>query len=129
MDGRAGTARCVVARPHAQSPASSQPIGVLRRAASAGSGEGRPGLRRYMERDFSRYLECGDFAHGSAWVRCESCKDELLVIFSCKGRGNCPSCNAKQTHVTAAHLVERVLPHVVLSAVDAVLSAPGVVGC
>jgi hypothetical protein len=30
----------------------------------------------------------------------------------CKGRGVCPSCNAKRAHVTAAHLVERVLPHV-----------------
>ncbi|HZI08223.1 MAG TPA: transposase zinc-binding domain-containing protein [Archangium sp.] len=65
-----------------------------------------------MERDFARYLECGVLAHGFARVRCESCKDELLVAFSCKGRGVCPSCNAKRAHVTAAHLVERVLPHV-----------------
>jgi transposase-like zinc-binding protein len=43
---------------------------------------------------------------------CESCKDELLVAFSCKGRGVCPSCSAKRAHVTAVHLVERVLPHV-----------------
>ncbi|MFY0573201.1 hypothetical protein ACN28S_01490 [Cystobacter fuscus] len=33
------------------------------------------GLPRYVERDF----------------------------FSCKGRGVCPSCNAKRAHVTAAH--------------------------
>ncbi|RKI53685.1 hypothetical protein D7X55_31000 [Corallococcus sp. AB049A] len=51
-------------------------------------------------------------AHGFARVRCESCKDELLVAFSCKGRGVCPSCNAKRAHVTAAHLVEGVLPRV-----------------
>ena len=51
-------------------------------------------------------------AHGFARVRCESCKDELLVAFSCKGRGVCPSCNAKRAHVTAVHLGERVLPHV-----------------
>ncbi|MFY0527668.1 transposase zinc-binding domain-containing protein [Archangium gephyra] len=70
------------------------------------------GLPRYVERDFARYLECGVLAHGFARVRCESCKDELLVAFSCKGRGVCPSCNAKRAHVTAAHLVERVLPHV-----------------
>jgi hypothetical protein len=70
------------------------------------------GLPRYVERDFARYLECGVLAHGFARVRCESCKDELLVAFSCKGRGVCPSCNAKRVHVTAEHLVERVLPHV-----------------
>ena len=51
-------------------------------------------------------------AHGFARVRCESCKDELLVAFSCKGRGVCPSCNAKRAHVTAVQWVERVLPHV-----------------
>ena len=70
------------------------------------------GLPRYVERDFARYLECGVLAHGFARVRCESCKDELLVAFSCKGRGVCPSCSAKRAHVTAMHLVEQVLPHV-----------------
>ena len=49
------------------------------------------GLPRYVERDFARYLECGVLAHGIARVRCESCKDELLVAFWYKGRGVCPS--------------------------------------
>jgi hypothetical protein len=70
------------------------------------------GLPRYVERDFTRYLECGVLAHGFARVRCEGCRDEMLVAFSCKGRGLCPSCNAKRAHVTAAHLVEQVLPQV-----------------
>ncbi|WP_147441770.1 transposase zinc-binding domain-containing protein [Corallococcus exercitus] len=70
------------------------------------------GLPRYVERDFASYLECGVLVHGFARVRCESCKDELLVAFSCKGRGVCPSCNAKRAQVTAVHVVERVLPHV-----------------
>lgn len=51
-------------------------------------------------------------AHGFARVRRESGKDEFLVAFWCKGRGVCPSCNAKRAHVTAVHLVEQVLPHV-----------------
>ncbi len=51
-------------------------------------------------------------AHGFARVRFESGKDELLVAFSCKGRGVCPSCHAKRAQVTAVHWVERVLPHV-----------------
>jgi hypothetical protein len=75
------------------------------------SQQGR-GLPRYVERDFARYLECGVLAHGFARVRCESCEDEILVAFSCKGRGVCPSCNAKRAQVTAVHLVEGVLPHV-----------------
>ncbi|RKG99039.1 hypothetical protein D7V97_32235 [Corallococcus sp. CA053C] len=49
------------------------------------------GLPRYVERDFARYLECGVLAHGFARVRCESCKDERLVAFSCKGRGGPPA--------------------------------------
>ncbi|MCI0572937.1 MAG: transposase zinc-binding domain-containing protein, partial [Myxococcaceae bacterium] len=70
------------------------------------------GLPRYVDREFARYLECGVLAQGFARVRCEGCKDEMLVAFSCKGRGVCPSCNAKRAHLTAAHLVEKVLPHV-----------------
>ncbi|MFY0528979.1 transposase zinc-binding domain-containing protein [Archangium gephyra] len=66
------------------------------------------GVPRYIERGFARYLECGGLAHGFARVRCES---ELLVTFSCKGRGVCPFCSAKRAQMTAAHPVERVLPH------------------
>ncbi|RKG92885.1 hypothetical protein D7V97_40465, partial [Corallococcus sp. CA053C] len=85
--------------------------GQPRHVAGGGSELGR-GQPRYVERDFAKYLECGGLAHGFARVRCERCKEELLVAFSCKGRGVCPSCNAKRAHVTAAHQVERVLPHV-----------------
>ncbi|WP_233262306.1 transposase [Vitiosangium sp. GDMCC 1.1324] len=70
------------------------------------------GLPRHVDRDFARYLECGVLAHGFARVWCGTCKDDLLVAFSCKGRGVCPSCNARRAHVTAAHLVEQVLPQV-----------------
>ncbi len=34
----------------------------------------------------------------------------MLVPFSCKSRGVCPSCKARRAHDTAIHLVERVLP-------------------
>jgi len=44
------------------------------------------------------------------------------VSFSCKGRGACPSCNAKRMAETAAHLVENVIPHVPVRQV--VLSLP-----
>ncbi|SEU39285.1 transposase zinc-binding domain-containing protein [Stigmatella erecta] len=58
-------------------------------------------LPRYVERDFARYLECGGLSHGFARVRGEGRKVELLVAFSCKGRGLCPSCTAKRAQVTA----------------------------
>jgi hypothetical protein len=39
-----------------------------------------------------------------------ACGHELLVPFSCKRRGLCPSCTARRAEDTAAHLVDRVLP-------------------
>ncbi len=60
------------------------------------------------------YLDCGVLAHGFARVRCKACGDGLLVAFSCKGRGICPSCTTRRAHDTAAHLTDAVLPAVPL---------------
>jgi hypothetical protein len=64
----------------------------------------------YVEREFRRYLECGILAHGFARTRCGQCGHDFLVAFSCKGRGVCPSCNARRMVATAAHLTDHVLP-------------------
>src|SRR5256885_14093624 len=55
---------------------------------------------------------CGILANGFARVRCASCRAEMLVAFSCKGRGFCPSCTTRRMQGTATHLVDRVLPRV-----------------
>jgi hypothetical protein len=68
------------------------------------------GLPRYVDRELVEYLRCGMLAHGFARVRCQACDDEILVAFSCKRRGICPSCTARRMADTAAHLVDRVLP-------------------
>jgi hypothetical protein len=70
------------------------------------------GVPRFVERELREYLRCGILAHGFARVRCDECKDEVLVGLSCKGRGICPSCTARRMHDTAAHLLDRVLPRV-----------------
>ncbi|MFZ4405529.1 MAG: transposase zinc-binding domain-containing protein [Pseudobdellovibrionaceae bacterium] len=44
-------------------------------------------------------------------AKCTSCPHEMLVAFSCKKRGFCPSCGARRMSETAAHLVDHVLPH------------------
>src|SRR5216683_2692173 len=75
-------------------------------------GEAGASLPRFVVGEFERYLACGILAHGFARVRCADCGDELLVAFSCKGRGFCPSCTTRRMHDTAAHLVDRVLPRV-----------------
>jgi hypothetical protein len=68
------------------------------------------GLPRYVERELAAYVRCGQLAHGFARVRCGACGDEIVVAFSCKRRGICPSCTARRMADTAAHLVDRVLP-------------------
>jgi hypothetical protein len=64
----------------------------------------------YVEREFRRYLECGILAHGFSRARCPECGHDFLVAFSCKGRGVCPSCNARRMAEIAAHLVDHVFP-------------------
>ena len=48
-------------------------------------------------------------ASGFARFRCTGCAREILVAFSCKGRGFCPSCCGRRMAALAAHLVDDVL--------------------
>ena len=68
------------------------------------------GLPRHVEGSFRRFLDCGIVERGFARVVCPSCRYEILVPFSCKTRGLCPSCDARRMAHGAAHLVDRVLP-------------------
>ena len=69
-------------------------------------------LPKYVQEELRRYLRCGDFAQGFTHARCEACGHDLLVAFSCKARGACPSCAGRRMANTAAHLVDRVIPAV-----------------
>jgi len=68
------------------------------------------GLPRFVEEEFSRYIDCGVIARGFMRVRCGACGDEIFVGFSCKRRGVCPSCTSRRALDAAAHLVSAVLP-------------------
>ncbi len=86
----------------------------LRRQASAGQFDGQGDHHTpapYVEKAFRKYLECGIFAHGFACARCDDCRHDYLVAFSCKGRGVCPSCNTRRMAEAAAHLTDHVFPH------------------
>ena len=63
-----------------------------------------------VQREFEDYLRCGRLKHGFLRVRCESCRAEHLVAFSCKRRGFCPSCGARCMAESAALLVDEVFP-------------------
>ena len=62
--------------------------------------------------EFRSYLACGRPEHGFIRVKCDGCTHELLVAFSCKKRGFCPSCGAWRMVETTAHLIDHVIPHV-----------------
>src|SRR5499426_807469 len=70
------------------------------------------GFPAYVEREFSDYLRCGILAHGFLRLGCDTCHHELLVPFSCKRRGFCPSCAGRRMAQMAAHLVEQGIPWV-----------------
>src|SRR5437879_4490881 len=53
------------------------------------------GLPAYIDRELSRYIDCGLLERGFCRVQCRACKAEILVAFSCRGRGLCPSCTAR----------------------------------
>jgi hypothetical protein len=70
------------------------------------------GLPAYVQREFYNYLQCGILAHGFVRLGCDTCKHKMLLAFSCKRRGFCPSCAGRRMAQTAAHLVEQVIPWV-----------------
>ncbi len=66
------------------------------------------GLPRHVELAFRKFLDCGVIERGFARVACASCHYEILVPFSCKARGLCPSCAGRRMADGAAFLVENV---------------------
>ncbi len=71
-------------------------------------------LPAFVRDEFERYLDCGLLCRGFAWLQCETCHEQRLVAFSCKGRGFCPSCMGRRMAQSAANLVDHVLPIVPL---------------
>jgi hypothetical protein len=70
----------------------------------------RPVIGRVLE----KFLGCGDLTKGFARVRCDSCRHEYLLAFSCKGRYFCPSCHQKRVLQFGNWVTEEVLapvPH------------------
>jgi Transposase zinc-binding domain/Putative transposase len=84
--------------------------------------EGGGGLPSFVKKELLGYLDCGLLCRGAVRVYCPTCKHSLVVAFSCKGRGVCPSCGGRRMNDTAAHLCERVLPDVAVR--QYVLSLP-----
>lgn len=69
-------------------------------------------LRSEVLKALGEYLNCGILSHGAARTYCDSCKHSVLVAFSCKKRGICPSCSAKRAVLFAEQIYDSVLEKV-----------------
>jgi len=69
-------------------------------------------LPRYVTDAFERYLACGDFSQGFVRCHCDACRHDVLVAFSCKQRGLCPSCGARRMCDVAANVTDAIFPSV-----------------
>jgi Transposase zinc-binding domain/Putative transposase len=67
-------------------------------------------LPRYVTDAFERYLACGDFSQGFVRCHCDACRRDVLVAFSCKQRGLCPSCGARRMCDVAANVTDAIFP-------------------
>ena len=71
-------------------------------------------LRHAARRAVEKFLDCGVLESGFARVRCDRCRAEFLVAFSCKTRLLCPSCHAKRLEIWSDWLEHELLyavPH------------------
>lgn len=69
-------------------------------------------LPKHVTKEFEAFLRCGILAYGFLRLKCEDCKVEKLIAFSCKKRGFCSSCGGRRMTESAAHLVDEVFPKV-----------------
>ena len=49
-------------------------------------------LPHFVKEEFEAYLKFGRLEYGFLRVKCDACRHEKLVAFSCKRRGCCFSC-------------------------------------
>jgi hypothetical protein len=74
----------------------------------------RGGLPKFVVREVESYLRCGLLERGLVRLACRACGEPMVVAFSCKRRGLCPSCVGRRMADVAAHLCDGVLPEVPL---------------
>ena len=49
-------------------------------------------LPHFVNEEFEAYRKCDRLEYGFLRVKCDACRNEKLVAFSCKRRGFCPGC-------------------------------------
>ena len=69
-------------------------------------------LPEFVDKAMKAYLQCGQLPNGFARFRCRECRKDVLVAFSCKVRGLCPSCDGKRMIEEAQHMTTAILPEI-----------------
>ncbi|MGK5088568.1 transposase zinc-binding domain-containing protein, partial [Bdellovibrionota bacterium FG-2] len=67
-------------------------------------------LPSHIKREFQAFMGCGVLANGFVRLKCDGCKHEKLVAFSCKKRGFCSSCGARRMSEQTAFYTDWVFP-------------------
>ncbi|HYX33993.1 MAG TPA: transposase zinc-binding domain-containing protein [Oligoflexus sp.] len=69
-------------------------------------------LPEFTKRESDKFLNCGILLAGFVRLKCDDCAHSIIVAFSCKGRGFCPSCAARRMSERSIHLADNVIPFV-----------------
>jgi hypothetical protein len=72
----------------------------------------RKPLPFFVKREFDKFLACGLLSEGFVRLKCSHCPQSIVIAFSCKCRGFCPSCAGRRMTERAIYLTESVLPFV-----------------
>lgn len=71
-------------------------------------------LRPIIPEVVDKFLSCADLKQGFARIRCDNCKHEFILPYSCRQRYFCPSCHQKKVQLFGELLTETILypvPH------------------
>ncbi len=68
--------------------------------------------RVHITKVLYKYLDCGDPKMGFARIKCDECKSEFILPFSCKCRYFCPSCHQRRAIEFGECLFEEILKNV-----------------
>lgn len=60
----------------------------------------------FVRKEFEKFLSCGVLKQGFVRLKCSDCSESLLVAFSCKCRGFCPSCAGRRMSERSINLTD-----------------------
>lgn len=69
-------------------------------------------LPYFVRKEFEKFLNCGLLRQGFVRLKCSDCSESIIVAFSCKCRGFCPSCAGRRMSERAINLTDDVIPFV-----------------